>query len=69
MHVRGQRAVLQVGVQFNLVGGDDTFTDHFDGLAQQVNGEVGHTDLAGQALDLGFSQCVHEFTDRHGALG
>ncbi|MCY1441107.1 hypothetical protein D9M71_574100 [compost metagenome] len=69
MHEVHQFAVLQVRVQLDLVGGDGVFADHLDGLAQQVDGEVGHADLPGQALFLSFGQGAHEFADGHCALG
>ncbi|MNT32278.1 hypothetical protein D3C72_1681510 [compost metagenome] len=58
-------AVLQVRVQFDLVGGDVLGTDGRNRLLHQVDGEVGHADLPGQAQALGFEQGAHEFCDRH----
>lgn len=47
-------AVLQVGVQFDLVGGDILRPHGADRLFHQVDGEVGNADLSGQAQTLGF---------------
>ena len=47
-------AVLQVGVQFDLVGGDIFGAHSGNRLFHQVQGEIGNTDLARQAQTLGF---------------
>ncbi|MCY1446108.1 hypothetical protein D9M71_626540 [compost metagenome] len=62
-------AILQVRVQFDLVGGDGLGTDRGNGLFEQRDGEIRHADLPGQAQCLGLGQCGHEFGHRNRALG
>jgi len=57
--------VLQVGVQFDLVGSDVLGAHGCDGLLHQVDGEVGNTNLARQAHAFGFQQLPHELGDGH----
>ena len=59
--VGGQRAALQVGRQFDLVGGDFAFADHGDGLLGQRDVEIRDADPARQSLRLGVGQRRHEF--------
>ncbi|KNH29920.1 hypothetical protein ACS77_01730 [Pseudomonas syringae] len=58
-------AVLQVRVQLDLIGGDVLGTDGGNSLLHQVDREVGHADLPGQAQSFGFEQRPHELFDRH----
>lgn len=62
-------AVLQVGMQFDLVGGDILRANGCNRLLHQVDGEVGDADLAGQAQAFGFQQLAHELGDRHLIFG
>lgn len=59
LEVGGQRAVLQVRAEFDLVGGYLARTDRGDGLAGQFDVEVGDADPPGQAQGLGFRQRRH----------
>ena len=58
--------VLQVGMQFDLIGRNPVAAHGIDGFTHQRNGEIGYADLAGQALLLCLCQCAHEFSDRYG---
>ncbi|MNS70735.1 hypothetical protein D3C72_1040830 [compost metagenome] len=65
----GQRAVLQIGAEFDLVGGDGFGAHGGDGCTGFGDGEVRDTDLARQALRLGLGQRAHAFRDRHAVAG
>ncbi|MNS79158.1 hypothetical protein D3C72_1128040 [compost metagenome] len=52
-------------MQFNLISSDVVGTDRRDRLLHQLDGEVGNTDLSGQAQTLGFEQGAHKLFDRH----
>ncbi|MNL34385.1 hypothetical protein D3C87_1563560 [compost metagenome] len=65
----GQRCVLQIGAEFDLVGGDGVSAHGGDGFPGFGDGEVRDADLAGQALRLGVGQRAHAFRDRHAIAG
>lgn len=65
----GQRAVLQVGAEFDLVGRDLLFSHRRDRLARQGDIEIGDADLCGQALGLRFAQRLHELGHGHAVAG
>ncbi|MCY1537293.1 hypothetical protein D9M68_727820 [compost metagenome] len=66
---RHQLAVLQIGMQLDLVRGDFAGAHRADRLAQQGDVEVRHADQAREALRLRLGQRAHELGHRHRATG